>query len=87
MVNPFKELSIFGYVIRIFYKRDEMLYQWHRDNEHREIFFFPFGKWLFQYDNELPKKISIGVKCFVFKGHYHRLIRKSGFLIALIKQY
>jgi len=86
MVKAFKQLKLSKkYTIRFFYKKDEMLYQWHADKEMRDVWFLPLGKWQFQYNDELPTKISPLYIVWIPKDTYHRIIRKSGILIAFIK--
>ena len=84
---PYKELKIGCYIIRLFYKKDEMLYKWHSDENNRSVYFYPFGKWLFQYNECLPKHIKIDDWRFIYRGDPHRIIRKSGILLAIVKQY
>ena len=87
MVVPYKQIKIRKYIIRFFYKRDEILYKWHKDDEDREVLFFPIGEWYLQFDDELPEKLSFPECEWIYKEDYHRLIRKSGFLLTIIKQY
>ena len=49
---------------------------WHRDREDRIIESIGETDWLFQIDDELPKKIDGEI--FIPKGVYHRIIKGSG---------
>ena len=87
MKEKYIQIKLGKYIIRFFYKKDEMLYKWHKDDEDREVYFFPIGKWYLQFDEELPEKLIFGEWYMIYKKDWHRLIRKSGFLLAIIKQY
>lgn len=64
-----------------------MLYKWHFDENSRDVWFLPIGSWELQFNDKLPDKIdSLGIY-WIPAGVYHRLIRKSGILLAIIKQY
>jgi len=84
VVVPFKQLKIFNLRIRVFYGKDPMLYTWHKDDKSRNVFFIPLGHWEFQVNNKLPEKISANGTYWIPAGLYHRLIRKSGYLISFI---
>ena len=51
-------------------------FMWHRDREDRIIESIGETDWLFQIDDELPKKIDSEI--FIPKGVYHRIIKGSG---------
>lgn len=51
-------------------------FMWHRDREDRIIESIGETDWLFQIDDELPKKIDGEI--FIPKGVYHRIIKGSG---------
>lgn len=57
---------------------------WHRDPEDRVIIPTHPTDWLFQFDNELPRKISRLL--FVPKNTYHRLIKGTGELKIKVKK-
>ena len=46
---------------------------WHRDMEDRVIDPVESTNWMFQYDNELPRKITRLL--FIPKNTYHRIIK------------
>jgi|TARA_B110000977_G_scaffold128158_1_gene163638 hypothetical protein len=63
--------------IRIFNQttpEDEFV--WHKDREDRLIDPVKETDWMFQFDNELPRKITRLL--FIPKGVYHRLIKGTG---------
>ena len=86
-MKAFKSFKLFNYSIRIFYKSNELLYQWHKDNENREVYFYPIGKWQFQFNEKLPEYLSFCDWRFIDGEDFHRIIRKSGILITFIKHY
>lgn len=49
---------------------------WHRDREDRAIDPLHPTDWLFQFDNEVPRKITR--QLFIPKNTYHRLIKGTG---------
>lgn len=58
----------------------------HKDKKDREILNCDNeGEWMLQMDNEIPKLIQKGV--FIPKNVYHRLIKGSGDLRVVIKEY
>lgn len=52
------------------------LFKWHWDSEDRLIIPIEETDWQFQFDNELPQKIT-NKGIFIPKGVYHRLIKGS----------
>lgn len=63
--------------IRVFKQEtDSSEFMWHRDREDRIIEAIGETDWLFQMDDELPKKIE--GKIFIPKDVYHRIIKGSG---------
>lgn len=61
--------------------------KWHWDEEDREITPVYVGPvqeidWMFQMDNELPKKIEEDI--FIPAGKWHRLIKGTGNLVLRI---
>lgn len=85
-MKPYKQLKIGKVIIRLFYKKENhnKLYKWHFDDENRIVFFFPFGNWKFQFDNQLPFDIKFGTKLYIPQKTYHRLINNSKFLLTII---
>lgn len=51
-------------------------FMWHRDREDRIIESISETDWLFQIDDEIPKKIDGEI--FIPKGVYHRIIKGTG---------
>lgn len=86
MELPFKEQKIEENIfIREFSQdTDSSDFLWHRDREDRIIEPLEETDWLFQLDDELPKKIE--GKIFIPKEIFHRIIKGRGDLkIKLIK--
>lgn len=75
---PFKEtkLSDNTFIREFNQDTDSGEFMWHRDREDRIIESLDDTDWLFQIDNELPKKIQGQI--FIPKGIYHRLIKGTG---------
>jgi len=62
---------------------DEEL-KWHYDNEDRIIKPIDENDWKFQFDNNLPQKITGEI--LIKKGEWHRLIKGSNDLKLSIKR-
>tara|TARA_R110000850_G_scaffold58447_4_gene135763 strand:+ start:406 stop:651 length:246 start_codon:yes stop_codon:yes gene_type:complete len=63
---------------------DPMELVWHRDREDRVIDAHHTTDWMFQFDNQLPGKITRLL--FIPKNTYHRLIKGTGDLIIRVKK-
>jgi hypothetical protein len=50
------------------------LYKWHADPEDRLVEVLEDSDWRFQYDNELPIPMIVGVDIKIPKGVIHRII-------------
>ena len=75
-------------VIRTFSESANLEYDWHRDLEDRTIEVVNSGLgWKFQKDNDLPKLLVPGVKFFIEKMTFHRLIMGTGKLIIKITKH
>jgi len=77
-MNPYKESKISeNKFIREFKKDTESSeFIWHKDKEDRIVESIGDTDWLYQIDNELPKKIEGEV--FIPKETYHRVIKGTG---------
>ena len=77
-MNPYKESKISeNKFIREFKKDTESSeFIWHKDKEDRIVESIGYTDWLYQIDNELPKKIEGEV--FIPKETYHRVIKGTG---------
>ena len=51
------------------------LLKWHADEEDRVIKAHKLTDWQFQFDNELPIKLSVNTYISIQKGRIHRLIK------------
>ncbi len=78
MSLPFKEKLDNGYHIRTFSNEtDSGELVWHRDKEDRYVQALHDTDWLFQLDNDIPRKFG-KEKLFIPKETYHRLIKGTG---------
>ncbi len=57
---------------------------WHRDREDRIIDPVEPTNWMFQFDNELPRKITRLL--FIPKNTYHRVIKGKGNLTIRVRK-
>ena len=74
--KPFTEERFDGYIIRHFdQKYPEHLFKWHWDNEDILVKVLNDSDWRFQYDNELPINMIVGVDIEIPKGVIHRIIK------------
>jgi len=78
MDSPYKEYNDQGCIIREFScDTDSFEYVWHRDKEDRMVESTHPTDWQFQFDNEIPQRLSEN-KLFIPKETYHRLIKGTG---------
>ena len=77
---PFTEEKIDDYnFIRTFSENvDEMDLIWHTDRENRIIEVLEGNNWKFQFDEELPLKLTNGLNISIPKGKIHRIIKGNG---------
>ena len=77
---PFEEEQIDDYnFIRTFSKDvDEMDLIWHADKENRIITVLEGNGWKFQFDEELPIKMTKDKSISIIKGRIHRVIKGDG---------
>jgi len=75
---PYKEQIIDDYTLREF-SQDTPSFEfvWHRDKEDRTIQPTDNTDWLFQLDNDIPRRLTKD-KLFIPKETYHRLIKGTG---------
>ena len=59
---------------------DEMDLIWHADKENRIITVLEGNGWKFQFDEELPIKMTKGLSISILKGRLHRIIKGNGIL-------
>jgi quercetin dioxygenase-like cupin family protein len=57
---------------------DPIELMWHRDDEDRTVTILEGTDWQFQRDNELPLVLSKGVRIFIPKHEWHRVIKGTG---------
>ena len=85
-MNPYHETQQGEITIRIFKKDvqdDELV--WHRDKEDRVVQAIHDTDWLFQMDNDIPRRLT-ETKLFIPKETYHRIIKGTGDLVLKIWQ-
>ena len=83
---PYKEQIIDDYTLREF-SQDTPSFEfvWHRDKEDRTIQPTDNTDWLFQLDNDIPRRLT-KEKLFIPKETYHRLIKGTGDLTLIIER-
>ena len=65
-----------SYIIREFNENiDPIELMWHRDLEDRTVEVLEGEGWQFQRDNELPVELKEGVRIFIPKLEWHRIIK------------
>ena len=57
---------------------------WHRDKKDRVVIVLSESDWMIQFDNELPKKLSLNEEIFISKNTFHRVIKGSNDLVVEI---
>ena len=60
--------------------------KWHWDEQDRIVEVLEDSDWEFQYDNELPIPLILGVDIKIPAGVYHRLIKGTGKLSLKINK-
>jgi len=60
--------------------------EWHRDKEDRIVTAINENDWMIQFDNELPRKISVNEEIEIPKNTFHRVIKGSTDLVVEINQ-
>ena len=76
--RPYSEKKEDGYIIRKFSQDTPSFhFVWHRDKEDRYVQALHDTDWLFQLDNDIPRKFG-KEKLFIPKETYHRLIKGTG---------
>lgn len=81
MVKPYKEIKLFGYMLRYFSGKDLV---WHRDNEDRIVILL-YGTVDLQLDSRIPERMKLFKKYSIPKMSFHRVITDNSFLV-LIKE-
>ena len=84
--KPYKEQIVDDYILREF-SQDTPSFEfvWHRDKKDRWVQPTHETDWLFQLDNDIPRKLQKN-KLFIPKETYHRLIKGTGDLVVKIWQ-
>ena len=78
MTKPYKDKKSKDFFIREF-SSDTPTFElvWHRDKKDRVVQAMHDTDWMFQMDNEIPKRLSEN-KLFIPKETYHRLLKGTG---------
>ena len=85
--KPYTQIEKEDCIIRTFDQsvlNEELV--WHRDKKDRYVEVLEGEDWKFQYDNELPFVINVGMKFKVESLVYHRLHKGSTNLILRIME-
>ena len=84
--RPYSEKKENGYTIREFsHDTPSFEFVWHRDKDDRWVECTHDTDWLFQLDNDIPRRLAKD-KLFIPKETYHRLIKGTGDLVVKIWQ-
>ena len=76
-MKPYTDLETTDkYIVREFSQNiDPIELMWHRDKEDRTVEVLEGEGWQFQRDNELPVELKEGVRIFIRKHDWHRVIK------------
>ena len=84
--RPYSEQKEDDYIIREFsHNTPSFEFVWHRDKEDRIVEAMHDTDWLFQLDNDIPRRLQKD-KLFIPKETYHRLVKGTGDLVVKIWQ-
>ena len=85
---PFEEEQIdqFNFIRTFSADVDEMDLIWHADKENRIITVLEGNGWKFQFDEELPIKMTKGKSISILKGRIHRVIKGNGPLVIKLQK-
>jgi hypothetical protein len=88
MSLPYKNIETTDtYIIREFDENiNPIELLWHRDLEDRTVTVLEGNGWYFQKDNELPLELKKGVRIFISKMEWHRVIKGTTTLKIKIKE-
>jgi hypothetical protein len=87
MDYPFEQIEKEGKLVRTFSPdvEDEEL-KWHQDLKDRKVTILESGGWLFQMENELPKKLEDTKQIFIPKLAWHRVLKGIRNLVVEIEE-
>jgi len=76
---PYDETHLAGnvYIRRFSQDANPDWLKWHWDEQKRVVRVIKDSDWMFQYDNELPIKLTKGTTVTIPEGKYHRVIKGS----------
>jgi hypothetical protein len=86
--NPYLDLDLGNGIIHRYFTEmtEDKELVWHRDTKYRKIVVLQSDRWHFQFDNEMPFELTVGLKFDVQSLTYHRLLRGFGSLELLIQE-
>ncbi len=88
MVKPYSDKSLANGIIRRVFREstdtDELV--WHRDHNTRHVKVVEGANWQIQFDNELPKNLSVNESVYIPANTYHRIIKGNTDLVLDIKE-
>jgi alkylated DNA nucleotide flippase Atl1 len=88
MSRPYTNIEITPtHIIREFNENiDPTELLWHRDLNSRTVTVLEGNGWYFQRDNELPLELKEGVRIFIPKLEWHRVIKGNSLLKIKIEE-
>jgi hypothetical protein len=88
MDKPYIDIEVTDkYIIREFNENiDPIELMWHRDLQDRTVEVLEGEGWYFQRDNELPLELKEGVRIFVNKLEWHRVVKGNTTLKVKIQE-
>lgn len=86
--KPYDDVvDAFGTITRTFSENvDKSMLEWHRDKEDRRVVVLEDSDWFFQFDNELPRRLSINEEIYIPKNTFHRIIKGTTNLVVEITE-
>jgi len=85
---PFKQIEKEGKLVRTFSPDvEEGELKWHQDLKDRKVTIIESNGWLYQSENELPKKLEDAKQIFIPKLVWHRVLKGYGKLVVEIEEF
>lgn len=85
MEFPFDQVINEGKLIRTFLPDvDVEELKWHQDLKDRKVKILEGDDWYFQFEDQLPNKLSINQEIFIPKFVWHRVIKGNSKLVVEI---
>lgn len=86
--KPYADVDLKNRRIRTFdenVSEDDLV--WHRDYHDRIVTVMESNDWWFQHDNEVPFKMAPGLRIFIKKAAWHRIIKGKSRLVIEICEF